>query len=88
MPEAQRPPGFRAFLAKNFTVEEYFGRLDAGEPLLLVLQSKGYIQPHIRKWLLELGLPPTTASKEEYLRQQMLILEQKRTVGENSPSGA
>jgi hypothetical protein len=38
----------------------------------------------MRKWLLELGLPPTTAGKQEYLRQQMLILEQKRTAGENS----
>ena len=50
---------FITFLIKNFTVEEYFGRLDAGEAPLTILQSKGYLQPHIKKWLKEGGYPVT-----------------------------
>lgn len=48
---------FVTFLIKNFTVEEYFGRLDAGESPLEVAESKGYMLPHIKKWLKEAGLP-------------------------------
>ena len=42
---------FISFLIKNFSVEEYFGRLEAGEAPLQVLQSKGYLMPHIKKSL-------------------------------------
>jgi hypothetical protein len=44
-------PSFRSFLAGNFTVEEFFGRLDGGELPLRILESKGYIQPRERKLL-------------------------------------
>ena len=47
------------FLIKNFTVEEYFGRLDAGETPLKIMESKGYLLPHIKKWLKAEGLPVT-----------------------------
>lgn len=46
---------FLAFLVKNFTVEEYFARLDAGEGPLTILESKGYLLPHIRRWLKQGG---------------------------------
>jgi hypothetical protein len=47
---------FVSFLSKNFSVEEYFTALSTSHPLP-VLESKGYILPHIRKWLREAGLP-------------------------------
>jgi hypothetical protein len=61
-------PGFVSFLIKNFTVEEFFGRVDAGESIDLIAESKGYLQPHIRKLLVEAGLPVTPAGRDEYLR--------------------
>lgn len=51
--------GFRSFLIKNFTVEEYFERCARQETPLDILKSKGYVSAHIRKWLIEAGLPPT-----------------------------
>ena len=50
---------FRTFLIKNFTVEEYFAAYDDGRgtPPLKILEAKGYILPHIRKWLKEKGYP-------------------------------
>ena len=48
--------GFKSFLKKNFTVEEYFARIDAGEAPLDILKSKGYMPAHadMRR---ALGLP-------------------------------
>jgi hypothetical protein len=66
-------PSFKSFLARNFSVEEYFTRLEAGESPLSVLQSKGYIQPFMRRVLLDAGLPPTPAGREEYLRREALL---------------
>jgi hypothetical protein len=39
---------FLTFLTKNFTVEEYFGRLAAGELPLRIVESKGYILPRLK----------------------------------------
>jgi hypothetical protein len=39
---ASRRSKFQAFLIKNFTVDEYFTRLDAGETPMDILKSKGY----------------------------------------------
>ena len=39
---------FMTFLRKNFTVEEYFDRYDAGETPLDIVKSKGYIASHIK----------------------------------------
>jgi hypothetical protein len=44
--------GFRSFLIKNFKVEEYFERRAREEAPLHILQSKGYVSAHIRKWLI------------------------------------
>lgn len=53
----------QSFMIKHFTVEEYFQRMDAGESPLAILQSKGYILPHIKKWMKRDGYPVT---KEGY----------------------
>lgn len=62
---------FLTFLAKNFTVEEYFARLDGGESPLPILQSKGYMQPHIKKHLKALGYPVTPAGFEQLVQDRV-----------------
>ncbi len=37
-----RSGSFKAFLIKNFTVEEYFAQLDAGVAPLRIVEEKGY----------------------------------------------
>ena len=61
---------FLTFLIKNFTVEEYFSRLEAGEAPLTILQSKGYLQPHIKKWLKEGGYEVSPAGVEQMIKNQ------------------
>lgn len=53
----------QSFLIKHFTVEEYFQRMEAGESPLKILESKGYILPHIKKWMKRDGYAVT---KEGY----------------------
>jgi hypothetical protein len=59
---------FLTFITKNFTVEEYFSRLEKGESPLPILQSKGFIQPHIKKMLKEQGYPVTQAGVEQLIQ--------------------
>ena len=62
---------FATCLRKNFTVEEYFARMDAGE-------SKGYFLPHIKKEMKAGGYPMTTAGKKQMIRDQVKAWEAKR----------
>ena len=68
---------FLTFLCKNFTVEEYFSRLDAGEPPLKILESKGYILPHIKKWLKEGDYPVTPAGYQNFLAARVNLFYNK-----------
>lgn len=61
---------FQAFLIKNFTVEEYFTLLVRGMAPLTILESKGYILPHIKKWLKEGGYPVTPEGREQFSKDQ------------------
>lgn len=61
---------FLTFLVKNFTVEEYFGRLDAGESPLTILESKGYLLPHIKRWLKEGGYEVSKAGFKLFIANQ------------------
>jgi hypothetical protein len=61
---------FMTLLRKKFTVEEYFARLDAGESPLPIAQSKGYISPHIKKWLKQGGYPVTQAGYKLMIADQ------------------
>lgn len=70
--------GFRSFLIKNFTVEEYFARRAQEEAPLHILESKGYVSAHIRKWLVEAGLPPTPEGKAEFSRRQLEAYRARR----------
>jgi hypothetical protein len=71
--------GFRSFLIKHFTPEEYFRRLGADESPLTVLQSKGYVSSHIKRWLAQAGLPQTREGYEEFVRLDKLMREKQNT---------
>lgn len=58
---------FLTFLCKNFEVEEYFTLLDAGEAPLKILQTKGYVLPHIQKILKEFNYPVTVEGYNKML---------------------
>lgn len=62
---------FLTFLTKNFTVEEYFGRLAAGEAPLKILESKGYLLPHIKKYLKDNGYEVSKAGFDKYIQEQV-----------------
>ena len=62
---------FLAFLVKNFTVEEYFARLDAEETPLKILESKGYLLPHIVTWLKQRGYPVTVEGYKAFINDQV-----------------
>ena len=64
---------FQTFLIKNFTVEEYFSRLAQKEAPLAILESKGYILPHIKKWLKEGGYPVTPEGYKQFSKDQHAI---------------
>ena len=68
---------FLTFLTKNFTVEEYFGRLEKGESPLTILQSKGFIQPHIKKMLKAQGYPVTNAGFEQLVQDNVAKTQQR-----------
>ena len=54
------------FLRKNFTIEEFLARHEAGEAPLTILESKGFVLSHIKKWLKAAGLPQTQAGYESW----------------------
>jgi hypothetical protein len=62
---------FKAFLIKNFTVEEYFAQLDAGVAPLKIVEEKGYLLPHIKTWLKRDGYPVTKAGFDQYIQDRI-----------------
>lgn len=62
---------FQTFLTKNFSVEEYFAMYDAGKAPLEILQTKGYVQSHVKRILKSLGYEPTLAGQEKYLADRV-----------------
>ena len=62
---------FISFLTKNFSVEEYFHRLDNGESPVKILESKGYVSTTIKRLLKSAGLPRTQAGYNEYIAGMM-----------------
>ena len=62
---------FATCLRKNFTVEEYFARIAAGESPLPIAESKGYLLPHIKKWLKQGGYPVNQDGKKQMIADQV-----------------
>ena len=65
---------FLSFLVKNFTVEEYFQKLE-GEKMapLTIMESKGYMLPHIKKWLKEGGYEVSKAGYNQFIKDQSRV---------------
>jgi hypothetical protein len=68
---------FLTFLTKNFTVEEYFSRLEKGEAPLEIVGSKGFIQPHIKKQLKLLGYPVSKTGFEQLVQDNVAKTQQR-----------
>jgi hypothetical protein len=68
---------FLTFLTKNFTVEEYFSRLEKGEAPLEIVESKGFIQPHIKKMLKAQGYPVTQTGFEHMVQDNVAKTQQR-----------
>ena len=62
---------FVTFLTKNFTVEEYFGRMDKGETPMEIAESKGYVLPHIAKQLKAKGYPVPPSAFRKMIRDEI-----------------
>ena len=62
---------FMKLLRKHFTVEEYFTRLNAGETPTEIAESKGYIDPNIKKLLKQKGYPLTKAGQAQFVQDQV-----------------
>lgn len=62
---------FVNFLIKNFSVEEFFARVTAGESPLAIVETKGFIQPHIKKALKEMGYEVSVAGREKYIADRV-----------------
>lgn len=62
---------FMTFLIKNFTVEEYFAARNVGDAPIEILQSKGYLQPHIKRMLKSIGYPVTVAGFKRLVAEQV-----------------
>ena len=70
---AQKMGDFKKFLIENFAPEEYFARLKNNEAPLEILESKGYVLPHIREELMSNGYPVTPEGFREYIRDQAMV---------------
>lgn len=57
---------FIKFLINNFSVEEYFQKLDLLKTPLGVLKTKGYVTPMTKKMLAYAGYPQTAEGEAQY----------------------
>lgn len=57
---------FIKFLRANFTVEEYFDRIEAGENPLTIVSEKGFLLPSMKKFLRDRGYDDTKEGYEQY----------------------
>ena len=48
---------FRKFLTENFTIKEYFEKIEENKPPLRILGEKGYVTYNVRKMLQRRGYP-------------------------------
>jgi len=59
---------FLTFLVKNFTVEEYFLKIENGEAPLSILSAKGYIHPNVKRMLKNAGYEVSTEGYKRLVR--------------------
>ena len=61
---------FMTHLRKNYTVEDYFAKLEEKSPLDIVKET-GYLLPHIKKWMKNDGYPTTKAGYDAWNKAYM-----------------
>jgi hypothetical protein len=66
----QDSKGFVSFLVKNFTVEEYFGLLEAMPPSK-VLATKGYVSLTVKQILKRFGYTQDQEGFKKYIAEDM-----------------
>jgi len=62
---------FATHLRKRWTVEDYFAQLDAGGTPLGIVETTGYLLPHIKKELKQKGYPLTVAGKKRLINDEV-----------------
>jgi len=61
---------FANFLRKNFSIEDYLARMEAGETPLEILESKGYCSPQMASLAKRWGYAPTLENARRALVDQ------------------
>jgi hypothetical protein len=62
---------FKKFLMKNFEVQEYLDRLEAGETPGKVLETKGYVSKNLSDMAIRYGFPATQEGVKQALEVQV-----------------
>ena len=62
---------FMTHLRKNWTVEDYFNKERAGLAPLQIVETTGYIQPHIKKELKRKGYDLTPEGFNQMIKDQI-----------------
>ena len=83
---------YATFLIKHFTVEEFFAIADAHEAAqrdgsayksgygggpYKVAEARGYLMPHIKKWLRDGGYEVNRSGYEKFHENQMRIINER-----------
>lgn len=66
------------FLVKNFTVEEYATRSAHGESPVEIVQSKGMLEPALKKQCRDAGYPQTVAGWKQLISDEVAKNQARR----------
>ena len=75
---------FCTFVRKNFTVEEYMRLIGERWSPQKIVESKGYIEPSMKKELKAGGYPITLAGKDQYWADRSAQLQSRRLLETNA----
>ena len=64
-------------LRKNWSVESYFAEMEAGKAPLTIVETTGYLLPHIKRWVKEAGYPVTKAGHAAWWAAEMEKMDAK-----------
>ena len=59
------------FMVKNFTVEEYATRIAHNETPVAIMQSKGFLEPALKKQCKKAGYPQTVAGWKQMIHDSV-----------------
>lgn len=64
-------PSFMKFLKANFTPAEYFGLRAQNKTPVDILESKGWIAPHVKEMVEKAGFPGTPEGRNAFIKQRV-----------------